>query len=61
MKIEVYTDKAGELRWRALAENNKVIAEGGEGYKNRDDLYDTLDLLFKHQRQHLVIRDFGDG
>lgn len=31
----VYTDKAGEYRWRFVAANNRVIAESGEGYSSR--------------------------
>ena len=34
-RVEVYSDEAGEYRWRAIAENGKIVAESGEGYKNR--------------------------
>ncbi|PSD28307.1 YegP family protein [Stenotrophomonas indicatrix] len=33
----VYKDKAGEFRWRLYAQNGRVIADSGEGYKNRVD------------------------
>ncbi|MCV0218824.1 DUF1508 domain-containing protein [Stenotrophomonas sp. Ps181] len=33
----VYKDSAGEFRWRLFAQNGKVIADSGEGYKNRGD------------------------
>jgi len=33
----VYKDNAGEFRWRLFAQNGKVIADSGEGYKNRGD------------------------
>jgi uncharacterized protein YegP (UPF0339 family) len=28
----VYTDSAGEWRWRLRASNDKIIADSGEGY-----------------------------
>ena len=33
----VYKDAAGEFRWRLYAQNGRVIADSGEGYKNRVD------------------------
>jgi uncharacterized protein YegP (UPF0339 family) len=38
MKFEIYTDKAGEFRWRLLARNGKIIAESGEGYQKKTAL-----------------------
>ncbi len=47
MKFEVYregsanklstilTSGSGDWRWRLLSDNNRIIATGGEGYKNR--------------------------
>lgn len=34
-RIEVYKDAAGEWRWRALSGNGRIVAESGEGYKER--------------------------
>lgn len=34
-KFVVYKDKHHEWRWRLVAGNNKIIAEGGEGYRKR--------------------------
>ncbi len=34
-RIEVYEDKAGEWRWRAVAGNGEVIADSSEGYVSR--------------------------
>lgn len=34
-KIELYKDAAGEWRWRALSGNGRIVAESGEGYKER--------------------------
>ncbi|MEF8851607.1 MAG: HVO_2922 family protein [Haloarculaceae archaeon] len=30
--VEVYEDEAGEYRWRLVAENGEVVADGGEGF-----------------------------
>ena len=34
-KIQVYKDTAGEWRWRMMSGNGRVVAESGEGYKER--------------------------
>ncbi|HEU4885431.1 MAG TPA: YegP family protein [Longimicrobium sp.] len=35
-------DKAGEWRWALLADNNKTIADSGEGYVRRDGCLDAI-------------------
>lgn len=35
--FETYKDKKGEWRWRLRAPNKNIIADGGEGYKNKAD------------------------
>ena len=37
-KFEIYTDKAGEYRWRLKATNGRQIADSGEGYKTKASL-----------------------
>ena len=32
--VELFTDAAGDHRWRAIARNGRVIAGSGEGYRN---------------------------
>jgi uncharacterized protein len=34
-KFELYTDAKGEFRWRLIASNGQMIANGGEGYKSK--------------------------
>jgi uncharacterized protein YegP (UPF0339 family) len=34
-KFELYKDKAGEFRWRLVHQNGNIIADSGEGYKNK--------------------------
>jgi len=47
-KIEVYKDDAGEWRWRVRSGNGRIVAESGEGYKERRKalrpLYELLEL-----------------
>lgn len=45
MKAKIYKDDAGEWRWRLTANNNRVIADSGEGYANREDCVHGLALL----------------
>lgn len=42
MHFEIYTDKAGEHRWRLVASNGRVIADSGEGYKHLQDCRDAI-------------------
>jgi len=34
-KFEVYKDISGEWRFRIVAPNGKIVADGGEGYKTK--------------------------
>jgi uncharacterized protein YegP (UPF0339 family) len=45
MKYCTKKDSAGEWRWRLLANNNKTIADSGEGYKNKQDCEDAIKLV----------------
>jgi uncharacterized protein YegP (UPF0339 family) len=38
LKIKCYKDARGEFRWTALDGNNKVIADGSEGYSTERNL-----------------------
>lgn len=33
--FEIYTDNAGEWRWRLVHRNGNIIADSGEGYASR--------------------------
>jgi hypothetical protein len=41
----VYKDPHSEYRWRLLANNNRIIADSGEGYKNKSDCEDGIKLV----------------
>ena len=43
--FRVYEDAAGEWRWRLVAGNERVIAEAGEGYRDRRDCLHGIELV----------------
>ncbi|MDP8078372.1 YegP family protein [Phocoenobacter skyensis] len=45
MKFETYLDNAVEWRWRLRANNGKIIADSGEGYKEYRDCLHGIDLV----------------
>ncbi|MBX9584388.1 MAG: DUF1508 domain-containing protein [Gemmataceae bacterium] len=45
LKFELYKDKADEYRWRLKAGNNKVLATGGQGYKDKADAKRGIELV----------------
>lgn len=42
MRIELYKDLDKEWRWRVIARNGRVVADGPEGYKKRATMLKTL-------------------
>lgn len=36
-KVLVYTDRAGRWRWRYVAQNGNILADGAQGYSRRVD------------------------
>lgn len=32
MKFKIYPDKQGKHRWKLVANNGRIVADGGEGY-----------------------------
>lgn len=48
MRYEIYRSLAlfgGKWRWRLVAANGRKIAVSGEGYHNKQDCRDALDLV----------------
>lgn len=41
----VYEDASGEWRWQLRAVNNRIIADSGEGYHNKQDCLHAIDLV----------------
>jgi uncharacterized protein YegP (UPF0339 family) len=42
LKIVSYTDRAGRLRWRALAGNGKQLAKSPKGYTDMNSMVEAL-------------------
>ncbi len=51
LKVKVYQDARGEFRWTALDGNNKIIADGSEGYKTQRALTLALTNVLKEFRE----------
>lgn len=47
MAFYMYLDNEGRWRWRLLAGNNRVIADSGQGYRNKQDCRDGITLVQK--------------
>ena len=43
--FQIYTDKAGEYRWRMRADNYETIADSGEGYVKKSDCEHGIELV----------------
>jgi uncharacterized protein YegP (UPF0339 family) len=43
--FQVYEAAAGEWRWRLVAGNDKVIADSGEGYRDRQGCLHGIELV----------------
>jgi len=44
-QFEVYKDNARLFRWRLRASNSVIIAESSEGYHNRSDCENAVNLV----------------
>lgn len=45
MTFEIYKDARGEFRWRLKASNGRIVADSGEGYKNKADCEHGIGLI----------------
>ena len=45
MTYYIYKDSASEWRWQLKASNGKIIADSGEGYRNRQDCLSGIELV----------------
>jgi uncharacterized protein YegP (UPF0339 family) len=45
MIYTIFKDQAGEYRWRLRAKNRITLAISGEGYENKKDCSDSIDLV----------------
>jgi uncharacterized protein len=54
MKFQIYTDEQNEFRWRLQADNNRIIADSGEGYNSKQHCKDAIDLVKKSGGAQIV-------
>lgn len=58
------TAKTGDFRWRLQAANGRVLAESGQGFRDRTDanrsIHDLLDALDDQPSPHAPIVDVDD-
>jgi uncharacterized protein len=47
-KFELYKDTKGEFRWRLVASNGQMIANGGEGYKSKESAKAGIESVKKN-------------
>lgn len=45
MTYFMYRDAKGEWRWYLQTANGRKIAESGEGYRNKEDCRDMIELV----------------
>lgn len=45
MYFSIYKDVAGYFRWTLYAANNRKIADSGEGYYNKSDALNGINLV----------------
>jgi uncharacterized protein YegP (UPF0339 family) len=47
-RFEIYKDKKGEFRWRLVAPNREIIADGGESYSTKQNALDVISFFKKN-------------
>lgn len=45
MQFVIYKDTAGQWRWRLFAANNRIVADSAEGYNNKQDCINGINLV----------------
>ena len=45
MQFVLYRDTASQWRWTLFASNNKKVADSAEGYHNKSDAQNGIDLV----------------
>lgn len=50
-------DQRGEWRWRLRADNGKIVADSGEGYKAESDCLHGIEIVKKEAPAAKVVKD----
>lgn len=58
--FEVYEDAADEHRWRLVAENGNIVADGGEGYPSQSAAENAVERVQEHIEAANVL-DIGEA
>lgn len=45
MKYVIYKDEDKQYRWRFVAANGNIIADSGEGYRQKDDCENGIQIM----------------
>jgi uncharacterized protein YegP (UPF0339 family) len=45
LKFQQYPDTGGQLRWRLIASNGQIIATSGQGYKDKRDCENAIEVI----------------
>lgn len=54
MRIEKYVDKGNQFRWRARADNGRIIADSGESYTRKTDCARAIKTFVREITEHLA-------
>lgn len=44
-RIDLYKDSAGKWRWRYVANNGRILADSGQGYRNKSGAIHCLESV----------------
>ena len=56
-KFQIYKDKKGEFRWRLIATNGNMIANGGEGYVSKSGCKKGIASVIKNAPTAEIVED----
>ncbi len=56
-KAEIFEDKRGEWRWRLISSNGRIVADSGEGYKNKSECYKRLSEITSIGYSNLITEE----
>lgn len=56
-KFHVYPDARGEWRWRFRADGGRIVADSGEGYVNKKDCLDAIEILKKEATTAITVEE----
>lgn len=61
MKFVLYRDVSKEYRWRLVAANGNIVADSGEGYKNKADCAATIESIKKAVAEAPIEDESGES